>query len=112
MDVLKLKPIQLEWLKGYGISASLASEGYPGKYETGKIIEGVEDAKKMKDILVFHAGTKRENGHLVTAGGRVLSVVALGETLEEAVKRVYEAINKIHFDGMFFRKDLAHNSLS
>lgn len=111
-DALKFKYRQLEWLNRYGVSASLASAGYPGKYETGKIIEGIEDARKMKDILVFHAGTKKENGHFVTAGGRVLSVVALGETLEEAVKKVYEAISKIHFEGMFFRKDLAHNSLS
>ena len=107
LNALTFKSEQLEWLNGFGVSLTLASGGYPGKYEIGKVIEGINDAKKMKDILVFHAGTKIEDGKLVTAGGRVLSVVALGQTLEEAVKRVYEASAKINFEGVYYRKDIA-----
>lgn len=111
IDALTFNVRQLEWLDGFGVSLTLVSGGYPGKYETGKVIEGIEDARKMKDILVFHAGTSIKDGNLVTAGGRVLSVVALGQTLEEAVKKVYEAASKINFEGMYYRKDIAQKCL-
>lgn len=111
IKALTLEVKQLDWLSGFGVSLTLASGGYPIEYETGKVIEGIEDARKMKGVLVFHAGTKIEDGKLVTAGGRVLSVVALGETLEEAAKRVYEAVGKIYFEGMCCRKDVAERSL-
>ena len=83
----------------------MASGGYPGSYEKGKVITGLDDLPE--DIVVFHAGTKRnENNEIVTNGGRVLNVCALGHDLEETRKKVYDAIEKIHFDGMYMRKDI------
>ncbi|MFH1857411.1 MAG: phosphoribosylamine--glycine ligase [Candidatus Omnitrophota bacterium] len=94
------------------VSVVLASKGYPGPYEKGKVIEGLEDASKEKDIFIFHAGTSRENGDVVTNGGRVLAVSALGNTLEKAVQKAYRAVSLIHFDGMQYRRDIAHRALS
>ena len=86
----------------------VASAGYPGSYEKGKVISGLDG----NPALVFHCGTKRgENGEIVTSGGRVLSVTGLGATLREAVDRAYAGVAKISFDGMFYRKDIAHRGL-
>ena len=84
----------------------LASAGYPGKYEKGKVILGVEDAEAMDGVTVFHAGTARNaDGELVTAGGRVLNVVALGKTFDEAREKAYEACDVIKFEGKQLRTD-------
>lgn len=97
----------IEWDKRAAVTVVLASGGYPEKYETGKTISGLEDAAKLEDVRIFHAGTKRANGEIVTAGGRVLAVTALGSTIENARTRVYEAASRIHFDGCHYRRDIA-----
>jgi len=103
-------PVKLStlWRPGYAASITLASKGYPGKYRTGIPIMGVEEANHLEKVQVFHAGTALQDGHLVTAGGRVLSVAARGETLQEAVARAYEAAAHISFEGMYYRHDIAH----
>jgi phosphoribosylamine--glycine ligase len=100
------------WRPGYAISLSLASGGYPGEYRSGLPITGIAEAEQMENVQVFHAGTALKDGQLVTAGGRVLSVVAYAETLQEAVGRVYAAAERIHFEGMHYRKDIAHRALT
>jgi len=86
----------------------LAAPGYPGTVVTGQVISGLEEAGKMKDVMVFHAGTKLDgDGNVVTSGGRVLGVTALGGTCAEARDRAYAAASKISFDGMQFRRDIA-----
>ncbi len=99
------------WRPGYAVSITLASAGYPGTYRTGIPIRGVEEANRLEDVQVFHAGTALSNGQLVTAGGRVLSVAAHGATLQEAVARAYDAVARISFEGMHYRKDIAHRGL-
>lgn len=90
----------------------LCSAGYPGKYETGKVIEGVAEAESLPDVKVFHAGTRRdEQGRLVTDGGRVLAVTALGEDFREARARAYQAVRRIHFTGMHYRTDIGLKAL-
>ncbi|MEM8876190.1 MAG: phosphoribosylamine--glycine ligase [Planctomycetota bacterium] len=85
----------------------LASGGYPGKYKTGHVITGIEEAEADENVKVFHAGTAESNGELVTNGGRVLGVTALGDTLAEATATAYAAVEKIKFDGMQYRRDIA-----
>ncbi len=99
------------WNPGYAISLTLASGGYPGKYRSGIPITGIEEANRLDGVQVFHAGTRLEDGRLVTSGGRVLSVVAHGETLQEAVAKVYEGAALIAFEGMHYRRDIAHRGL-
>ena len=99
--------IDLTWSDQPAVCVVLASEGYPGSYETGKVILGVDDAEALEGVRVFHAGTKRNtDGELLTAGGRVLDVVALGDTLEEARARAYEACELINFEGKQYRTDI------
>jgi phosphoribosylamine---glycine ligase len=89
----------------------LTSAGYPGKYETGKEINGLEEAGRIEGVQVFHAGTERRDGKIVTSGGRVLNVCARGKDLAEAVERVYDAAAKIRFDGAYYRRDIAARAL-
>jgi phosphoribosylamine--glycine ligase len=100
------------WRPGYAISVTLAAGGYPGEYRSGLPITGIEEANRLEGVQVFHAGTALKEGQLVTAGGRVLSVAAYDETLQNAVGRAYEAIKYISFDGMHCRKDIAHRGLA
>jgi phosphoribosylamine--glycine ligase len=92
------------------VSVVLAAEGYPGKVRSGDVIQGLGDDGQLPggdgETVVFHAGTKRERGRLVTAGGRVLGVTANGDTLEEARARAYAGIGRITWPGMHFRKDI------
>src|SRR5947199_3289452 len=88
-------------------SVLLASGGYPNKYETGKIISGLDEAVKLEDVQVLHAGTSWVRGELVTAGGRVLAVTALGSTIEGARARAYDAVSRIHFENCHYRRDVA-----
>jgi len=99
------------WHPGNAVSLTLAAGGYPGKYRTGLPLEGVAEANRLKGVHVFHAGTSLQHGRLLTAGGRVLSVAAHGETLQEAVARVYEAAAHISFEGMHYRRDIAWQGL-
>jgi len=89
----------------------LASGGYPGAYRTGLPIEGLDAAAKLPDTLIFHAGTRAENGQTLTSGGRVLNIVGLGETLDEARQNAYRAAEHIHFDGMHYRRDIGESVL-
>ncbi|GHO93924.1 phosphoribosylamine--glycine ligase [Reticulibacter mediterranei] len=107
----KQAPSNNLWHPGSAISLTLASGGYPGKYRSGIPITGIEEANRLDDVQVFHAGTAMQDGRLVTAGGRVLSVVARGTTLQEAVAKVYEAAAHISFEGMHYRRDIAHRGL-
>ncbi|OGW22385.1 MAG: phosphoribosylamine--glycine ligase [Nitrospirae bacterium GWB2_47_37] len=108
----KLSDIEIQWKKDASVCVVLASGGYPGKYEKGKIISGLDNAGKMDDVVVFHAGTAFNNNEIVTNGGRVLGVTALGGDIKAAKEKAYEAINKIHFDGMHYRKDIADRALN
>lgn len=104
--------IELSWSDKWAVSVVLASAGYPGSYEKGKVILGVEDAEAMDEVIVFHAGTaKNPDGELITAGGRVLNVVALGDTFEEARDRAYEACELIKFEGVQYRSDIGKRAL-
>ena len=103
---------EIKWKKGYSICVVLASGGYPGKYEKGKVIQGLEDVEKMKDVYVFHAGTKKDKeGKIVTNGGRVLGVTSYAEEFAVAQKKAYEAVEKIYFEGMHYRKDIGNKAL-
>ena len=89
----------------YGVV--LASGGYPDKYDVGKRIDGLESLAKAKDVHVFHAGTRKVDGAVVTSGGRVLAITALGENVAAARARVYEAVLQINFEGCHYRRDIA-----
>jgi phosphoribosylamine---glycine ligase len=102
----KLAGVELEWSDRAAACVVLASGGYPGSYEKGKKISGLDEAATMDDVKIFHAGTALENGDYYTAGGRVLGVTALGDDYDEAFDRAYAAIDRIHFDEMYFRRDI------
>jgi phosphoribosylamine--glycine ligase len=106
-----LDKMELHWDPRPAVCVVAASGGYPGPYPTGLPITGIEDADAMEDVKVFHAGTKLAEGKLVTDGGRVLSVTALGRSFADAQKRAYAAMEKIHFEGMHYRRDIAHQAI-
>jgi phosphoribosylamine---glycine ligase len=95
------------WAPDACVTVVLASGGYPGPYETGFAIDGLDEAGAIEDVVIFHAGTAERRGRVVTAGGRVLAVSALGATAEEARDRAYQACSRISFPGMHFRRDIA-----
>jgi len=103
----KIDNCVIEWDERVAVTVVLASGGYPDKYETGKSISGLDEAEKLDDVHIFHAGTQRTNGGIVTSGGRVLAVTALGSTIEAARTRVYEAVSRIHFENRHYRRDIA-----
>lgn len=104
--------VNLAWSDQWAVSVVLASEGYPGSYEKGKVILGVKDAKSMNKVIVFHAGTAlNSDGELITNGGRVLNVVGLGSTFEKARARAYEACEAINFEGKQLRSDIGKRAL-
>lgn len=104
--------IVLSWSDKWAVSVVLASEGYPGSYGKGKVILGLEEAQDLDGVIVFHAGTAlNPDGELITAGGRVLNVVALGDTFEEARNRAYEACELIKFEGVQYRSDIGRRAL-
>lgn len=104
--------IDLIWSPKWAVAVVLASAGYPGSYEKGKVITGIEEAEALDDVIVFHAGTSiNDEGQLVTSGGRVLNVVALGDTFEEARDKAYAACELIDFEGKQFRTDIGARAL-
>jgi phosphoribosylamine--glycine ligase len=105
----KLQPDKLEWKSGASACVVLASGGYPGKFESGKVIHGLPEAEQVPDVKVLHAGTKRSDGNIITNGGRVLGVTAVGASLQAALKQAYEAAGKIHFDEMHYRRDIGRH---
>jgi len=103
----RLSKVNVKWSDKASLCVILASEGYPGKYRKGLSIKGLEMVKGLKDVIVFHAGTKfNEEGAIVTSGGRVLGVTALGNDLQEARQKAYSAVGLINFEGMQYRKDI------
>jgi phosphoribosylamine--glycine ligase len=102
-----LEPARLKWKPGASVCVVMASAGYPGKFATGKRVDGLTDAGRVNGVKVFHAGTVRDRGSIVTAGGRVVGVTAAGASVERALATVYEAAAKIHFEGAQYRKDIA-----
>jgi phosphoribosylamine--glycine ligase len=102
----KLDTIKPAWKPGASACVVMASGGYPGSFETGKDITGLAEAAALPDVAVFHAGTRREGESIVTSGGRVLGVTAMGESLAQAVQKAYAAASKIHFEGAQFRTDI------
>ena len=101
----------IEWDPRAAVTVVLASGGYPGKYESGKSISGLEEAAKIEGVQLFHAGTKRDGDEVKTAGGRVLAVTALGSTMERARSRAYEAVSRIRFEHCHYRRDIALNAV-
>src|ERR1022692_3624171 len=102
-----LDKIQLKWKPEASVCVVMASGGYPGSYAKGRLIRGLDDAAKLPDVKVFHAGTGKSGNEIVTNGGRVLGVTALGKDLKTAQVAAYAAVEKIHFDGAHFRHDIA-----
>ncbi len=107
----ELDKIDLEWYSRASVCVVMASGGYPGKYDNGMGISGLDFLKDQEGICAFHAGTKLVNGKIVTNGGRVLNIVAYGDDIDDAQKKVYEAVSKISFDGAHYRKDIANKAL-
>src|SRR4029077_1788699 len=101
-----LEPSRLKWKPGASVCVVIASEGYPGKFETGKRIDGLTAAERVNGVKVFHAGTRRQGDSILTGSGRVLGVTAPGASLEMALGKAYEAAGKIHFEGMHYRRDI------
>ena len=106
----QLDPSSVKWQPGFAVSVVLASPGYPGSYPKGLPIIGIDEAEKLSDIVVFHAGTVIKDGQLVTAGGRVLNVTATGTTLDEALDKAYAAVKLIHFEGIYYRTDIGRRA--
>ena len=103
----KLKEVNIKWKEEHVACLVLASGGYPGNYEKGKVIKGLKDIDE--DIVIFHAGTSFKDNEIVTNGGRVLNICAIGNSLEEVREKVYKAQEKINFEGKYFRKDIGLN---
>ena len=107
----KLKDIKLSWKNDASVCVVLTSKGYPGSYEKGKVIKGLDSLKNRDDLMVFHAGTSVDDKKFVTSGGRVLGVTALGKDIRSAKENAYQAVKKIHFDGMHYRKDIGDKAI-
>ncbi len=101
----------LKWDARPAVCVVMASGGYPDAYQKGKVIEGLDEAAALEDVVVFHAGTRQQEGQVVTNGGRVLGVTALGADVAAAKARAYEAVARIHFDGAYYRHDIADKAI-
>ncbi|MGA2349957.1 MAG: phosphoribosylamine--glycine ligase [Terracidiphilus sp.] len=107
----QLAETELRWSPGASACVVASSSGYPGSYKTGFPITGLDAAAQLPGVQVFHSGSSRESGQLLTAGGRVLGVTASAPSLEAALARAYEALELIHYDGIYFRRDIGHRAL-
>jgi phosphoribosylamine--glycine ligase len=108
----RLHEVKIEWRPEPAVCVVMASGGYPGAYEKGKVISGLRAAARLKDVVVFHAGTALDGGKVVTSGGRVLGVTALGKDVPEAIDRAYRAVEKIRWDGVHYRTDIGRKALT
>ena len=106
-----LAETELRWSKGASACVVASSAGYPGSYETGFPITGLDAAAKVEGVQVFHSGSSQADGQILTGGGRVLGVTAAAPSLEEALARAYQAMDEIRFDGIYFRRDIGHRAL-
>jgi phosphoribosylamine---glycine ligase len=102
---------EIEWKDEASVCVVMSSRGYPGDYKKGLFVEGIDRAEDLGDVVVFHAGTREEEGKIVTSGGRVLGVTALGPTIPEAIDLAYEAVGKIESDSLYYRKDIGKKAL-
>ena len=107
----KLSAAELHWTPGASACVVASSAGYPGSYKTGFPISGLAAAAQVPGVQIFHAGSAQANGQIVTAGGRVLGVTAAAASLEEALARAYQAMAEIHYEGMYYRRDIGHRAL-
>mgnify|MGYP003971832793 FL=1 len=103
-----LNQFELHWKPELSICVVMAAKGYPGSYKKGKEISGLNEAAALPDVVVFHAGTKAEAGKVLSSGGRVLGVTATGSDISSASKKAYDAVAKIRWDGIHYRKDIGH----
>ena len=108
----RLSETQLRWKPGASACVIASSGGYPGSFQTGFEIRGVSEAEEVPGVKVFHSGTALTDGKLRTSGGRVLGVTAAAASLSEALEHTYQALEKIHFEGIYFRRDIGHRALS
>ncbi|HEV2464037.1 MAG TPA: phosphoribosylglycinamide synthetase C domain-containing protein, partial [Acidobacteriaceae bacterium] len=108
----RLSDAEFRWKPGASACVVAASGGYPGSYTNGYKISGLEEAAKVPGVVVFHAGTSLADGDVLTSGGRVLAVTATGENLRQALSRAYEGIEKIAFEGMYYRRDIGRRALA
>ncbi len=108
----RLNRVESEWEDGASVCVVLCAGGYPGAYQKGKKIRGLEDLKDWGEGFVFHAGTAKRDDQWLTSGGRVLGVTALGKNIEKAVRAVYQAVDKIQWEGMHYRTDIAQRALN
>jgi len=106
-----LDQVKLKWDSMPAVCVVMASGGYPGDYQKGKKITGLEQLGQLENVMVFHAGTKKQNGDIVTNGGRVLGVTAIGRTIADAKTRAYQAVDKIEFEGAYYRRDIADKAI-
>lgn len=107
----RLGELKVDWHHGSAATVVCASEGYPGNYPKGRVIMGLDAANAVHDVTVFHAGTKVDGGHVVTSGGRVLTVTGVGSSLHDALAHAYAGVDKIHFQGLHARRDIGHRAL-
>jgi phosphoribosylamine--glycine ligase len=107
-----IRDMELDWEEGPSVCVVMASGGYPGSYEKGKPVEGIGDAEAIPGVKVFHAGTTLDRGKVLTSGGRVLGVTALGDGLEETIRKAYQAVSCISFEGAHFRRDIGRKALA
>ena len=107
----RLNQIELSWNEQSAVCVVMASQGYPGEYEQDKKITGLDELKHREDIVVFHSGTREKDGHIVSAGGRVLGVTAWAGTLKEAIDKAYQGVGKIKFENSYYRKDIGEKGL-
>ena len=108
----RLHEVEIRWRPDPAVCVVMASGGYPGAYERGKVITGLGTASRLKDVVVFHAGTALAGGKVVTNGGRVLGVTALGKDIADAIVRVYRAVEKIRWEGVHYRTDIGRKALA
>lgn len=106
-----LNKVQMNWSDDSAVCVVMASGGYPDSYEKGKVINGLEDAEAMENVVVFHAGTAKKDNNIITSGGRVLGVTALGVDIKDAIDRAYKAVEKISFEKAYFRRDIGHKAI-
>ena len=102
----QLASATVQWDPRPAVCIVMASGGYPGHYKVGETIAGLEHLDRKNDVIVFHAGTRLNENRTLTSGGRVLGVTAVGDTLLAARERAYDAVDKIEFDGSYFRRDI------
>ncbi|HYE71918.1 MAG TPA: phosphoribosylamine--glycine ligase [Blastocatellia bacterium] len=107
----ELNQVKPQWSDEISACVVMASNGYPGSYQTGKVINGLDEAEKQENVIVFQAGTKRDGNQIVTAGGRVLAVTARAKTLDQAIRQAYQGIKCLSFEGAHYRKDIGQDGL-